>query len=153
MAYATLPIVQEYIAQFTIDANSKPTTTQATAIIDDISNEIDVLLASNGWAVPVTVPAAFLDWLSTTNAYGAAAGILKSMFPHTTGPDEEPAFAFWEERYKARLQMIIDGVINLPDATANSNQITPSTYLTRNPDTEEAIGVIAEPLFSIGKVF
>lgn len=153
MAYATLAEVQGLIAQFTIGASTTPNTTQANAIITDVSNEIDVRLASAGFSVPVTTPAYLLDWLGLLNAYGAAAAILKSAFPDAVGPGDTPAYAFWEERYQAGLKLISDGEVAPPGAGSNENNVLPSTYLTRNADAEEAIGVIAEPLFKMGRVF
>jgi hypothetical protein len=153
MAYATLSEVQELIAQFPITASSAPDTTQATEIIADISDEVDVRLAGAGIAVPVDTPEYFLRWLGVLTGYGSAAAILKSMFPAAVGPGETPAYAFWEERYQAGLKAITDGEISAPDTPTGSGFVEPSTYLTRNPDTNEDIGVNAEPLFSIGKIY
>lgn len=153
MSYGTMADVQELIAQFTIGVTSTPTTTQATAIITDISNEIDVALSAAGVTVPVTTPAYFLDWLGLLNAYGAAAAVLKSMFPGTTGPDETPAYAFWEARYQDGLKTIRNGSGIPAGTTAGANAVMPSTYLTRNPNSEEALGDIAEPLFKVGTNF
>jgi hypothetical protein len=153
MPYATLAEVQQLMAQFTISATSTPNTTQATAIMTDISNEIDVRLSGAGFSVPVTDPQYFEDWLALLNSYGAAAAVLKSMFPDAVGIGETPAYAFWEARYQQGLKDIADGTISPADTPSNANTVLPATYLTRNPDTEEEIGVIAEPLFKIGQVF
>lgn len=153
MSYATDADVQELIAQFTLGASSVPTLTQAGNIRTDISNEIDVRLSGAGFSVPVMTPSYFVDWLGRLNAYGAAAAILKSMFPDALGPGETPAYAFWEARYQEGLKAIADGAVSPPEAASNSNQVLPSTYLTRNADAEEDLGAIAEPLFKIGKVF
>lgn len=153
MPYATMADVQNLVAQITISTTSVPTTTQATAILTDVSNEIEVRLASAGFSVPVTAPAYLLDWLGLLNAYGAAAAVLKSALPDATGPGDTPAYAFWEARYQAGLKAISDGTISPPEAASNDNRVMPSTYLTRNPDTEEDLGDIAEPLFKIGKAF
>ncbi|KKL13739.1 hypothetical protein LCGC14_2522730, partial [marine sediment metagenome] len=143
MAYADLDDVQGLIAKWPIGTTTTPTMTQATAIINDVSFEIDAALSANGIAVPVTTPAWFVSWLSLANQYGAAAAILKSMFPGATGPDETPAYAFWESRYQKALKGIKDGSL-IPPGQANEATVAPSTYLTRNPDTEEDLGDIAE---------
>src|SRR3954471_18491998 len=109
MAYATITDVTGLIAQFPLSVGSKPSTSQATTIMTDISSEIDVALSSAGVTVPVTTPQYFLDWLGRLNAYGAAAAVLKSMFPGATGPEETPAYAFWEARYREGLAAIRDG--------------------------------------------
>jgi len=154
MAYAASSDVQELIAQFTISGTSKPTSTQLTDIIAQIAGEIDTVLGARGITVPVTTPAHFLVRLEALNAYGAAAGTLKSMFPDATGADETPAYAFWERRYRDGLAELKDGT-GIPDGVIGSTAgyVAPSTYLTRNPDVEEDLGDIAEPFFTRSKVF
>jgi hypothetical protein len=154
MPYAVLADVQGLVAQFAISASSVPNSTQVTTIIDDTSDEIDVRLAAAGYTAPATAPPYFLDWLGHLNAYGAAAAVLKSAFPDATGPGDTPAYAFWEARYQAGLKAITDGTA-IPDGVVGSspNVITPSTYFTRNPEADEAIGAIAEPAFTRRKVF
>ena len=147
MAYADLDDVQGLIAKWTVGTTTTPTMTQATAIINDVSFEIDAALSANGIAVPVTTPAWFVSWLSLANQYGAAAAILKSMFPGATGPDETPAYAFWESRYQKALKGIKDGSLIPPGLATNEATVAASTYFTRNPDTEEDLGDIAEPFF------
>ncbi len=153
MAYGTLVKVQGLMAQFTIGASTSPTTTEAATILDETSDEIDMRLSAAGVAVPATAPAGFLIFLSRLNAYGAAAAILKSMFPGATGAAETPAYAFWEKRYQAGLMSIVDGSAIPPDAPAGSGTVDPSTYLTRNPNAEEELGDIAEPRFKMSQVF
>jgi hypothetical protein len=153
MAYAVIGDVTGLIAQFPISVGTKPTTAQATAIMTDISNEIDVALSSAGVAVPVTTPDFFLNWLGLLNAYGAAAAVLKSMFPGATGAEETPAYAFWEARYREGLDAIRNGKAIPADTISGTDFVLPSTYLTENPETELDLGTIAEPLFKIGKQF
>lgn len=152
-AYGTLDDVRALVAQFTIDANSSPDETVAAVIVDETSEEIDTRLSAAGVAIPATAPASFLGFLSRLNAYGAAAAILKSMFPGATGAAETPAYAFWERRYRDGLKAIADGTAIPPDAPTGSGAVNPSTYLTRNPNTEENLGDIAEPLFKMSQVF
>lgn len=155
MAYATMTDLQGMISQFTITSTSVPTTTQATLLITDTASEIDARLAAKGVTVPVASPASFVRALALLNAYGAAAAVLKSKFPAAIGPGETPAWAFWEKRYQDGLDAISDGSMLPPDVTgsAGSDFVLPSTYLTENPDTEVDTGVIAEPMFKIGKVY
>ncbi len=153
MAYATLDEVRALMAQFTIGATSTPSVTQAQAIVDETSDEIDMRLSAAGVAIPATAPAGFLSFLGRLNAYGATAAILKSMFPGATGAAETPAYAFWEKRYLAGIKAIVDGTAIPPDAPTGSGTVNPSTYFTRNPDAEEDLGDIAEPRFKVSKVF
>ena len=153
MAYAVIADVTELLAQFTLDANSSPSTDQATNILSDISDEIDTALASKGISVPVTAPTYYKDALGRLNAYGAAAAVLKSMFPDATGAGETPAYAFWEGRYKRGLEGIKNGTLIPPDLTKGSGEVAPSTYLTVNPDAEVEDGDIAGSFFTRAKVF
>jgi hypothetical protein len=155
MAYAVLADIQALIAKFTIGATTKPTSTQATAIIDDVSAEVDAALAGAGFAVPVTTPTWFVNYLGLVNQYGAASAILKAMFPEAAGATEQnPAvYAFWESRYQRALKALRDGSAIPPGLAAGAAQVTPSTYFTRNPDEEEDLGDIAEPFFKRNTVF
>lgn len=152
MPYAVIGDVQGMMAQFTISATTKPTTTQAEAIIEDISYEVDTHLAAAGVTVPVTAPDYFLAWLGRVTGYGSVAAILKSMFPAASGAGETPAYAFWEARYRAALKGIDDGTL-LPAGVTSTDRIGPSTYLTRFPEEEYDLGVNAEPFFKRRQVW
>jgi len=153
MVYGTAADVQDLIAQFVISTQSTPMLVQLGTILTDISNEIDVTLDGAGIAAPVATPQYFVDWLGRLNAYGTAAAVLKSMFPAAADPGEQPAYAFWEERYQKGLQGIRDRTMTPSTVVTNANTIQPSTYLTRNSESEENLGDIAEPLFLVGKKF
>lgn len=151
MAYAVLKDVERLIAQFEITATGTPSSTEVDRILTDMEAEVNVALAAAGYTVPATAPAFFLEWLRILVSYGTAAAVLKSRFPDVVGPGENPAYAFWESRYKAGLKGIQNGSMVPPDAGSTSAFVAPSTYLTRNPDTEEKLGDIAEPGIKIGK--
>ncbi len=146
MPYAILNDVIKLFPKFgDLGGTTKPTRQDADEMVTHIDNEVNVSLAGANYTVPVTAPQFFLDWLKVVVAYGAAAAILKEMFPAASGPGENPAFAFWESRYKAALKGIKDGSLVPPDVAATGAFAAPSTYFTRNPDTEEDLGDIAEP--------
>jgi hypothetical protein len=153
MAYATADEVQALMAQFPIGSGSKPDKVAIETIIDDTASEIDSLLASVDLAVPVTTPAHFVRTLARVNAYGTAAAVLKSMFPASVGPGENPAWAFWEKRYQNWLTWLREGEGIPPDVPSGAASVGPSTYFTRNPEEEENLGTIAEPRMTVGKVF
>lgn len=154
MVYAVTADVDNLIAKFPRTSSTKPTTTQTSLIISDISNEIDVALSSQGVTVPVTAPSFFVDWLGLLNGYGAAAAVLKSMFPDSQGAAESPAYAFWEKRYQDGLKSLRDGTGIPTDVIgATSGYVAPSTYFTNNPDTEVDLGDIAEPRFKMDMTF
>ena len=155
MAYAALSDVQGLLAKFTIGASSKPTDTQAGVIITDVSAEIDSVIAGRGYAVPVAAPAWFLNALKLLNAYGAAAAVLRSMFPDRTGGEDGSSAleSFYAAQYNRGLRRLATGESIPPGLAAGSAQVTPSTYFTRNPDEEEDLGAIAEPFFKRSTVF
>lgn len=154
MAYATIDEVQGMMAQFTISSTSKPSTTQATAIIDDIGYEVETHLAGAGVTVPVTEPSYFLGWLGRVNAYGAVAAILKSMFPSAVGAGETPAWAFWETRYRNALKGIDEGDL-IPPGITSTSRVTPSTFFTRYPTEgrSDLVGTPGESWFTRSKIF
>lgn len=155
MAYAALSDVQGLLAKFTIGTQSKPTATQAETIITQINAEIDAVIAGQGYAVPVTVPAWFLNALKLLNAYGAAATVLRSMFPDRAGGDDNATAmeAYYAGEYHRGLRRLMTGEGIPPGLVAGSSQATPSTYFTRNADEEEGLGDIAEPFFKRSTVF
>ena len=62
-------------------------------------------------------------------------------------------YQFWESRYQRALKALRDGSAIPAGLAASSAQVMPSTYFTRNPDEEEALGDIAEPFFKRSTVF
>lgn len=154
MSYCDEAAVESRMAKFPITATSKPNQTQVLSQIEDIGGEIDSALAARGVTVPVEGPPRFLRKLKALNAYGAAAGVLKSMFPDTVGADETPAYAFWERRYRDGMAELKDGS-GIPDTVigTTSGYVAPSTYFTNNPDTEVEDGDISGSFFTRAKVF
>jgi len=141
------------MAQFSIGASTKPTTTQATSFVDEIDAEINVLLEKHSVTTPVTSPAAFLTWLGNVSANGATATVLKSMFPDATGPGETPAYSFFEKRYQDALKELRAGDVIPASLLESEDDAGPSTYFTRNPVDEEDLGGISEPYFKSGHSF
>lgn len=151
--YVEVSDVKAIIAAFDVGRETNPDRLEADTIVIDTDAEINSVLDAAGLSVPVTTPSHFVDWLKALNKYGAAAAILKSMFPDAAGPGETPAYAFWEARYRNALKMFAKGQ-GIPDsATKGGGDLNPSTYLTRNPDVEEDLGDIAEPRAKMGRVF
>lgn len=150
MTYAATADIQARVAQFTISATSKPTTTQVGLIQGDISHDINVALGSKGITTPFADDGSeFYDWLGAVEAWGTTAELLKSMFPNATGPAETPAYAYYEKRYQAAIKGILDG--SLIPSTVSTSALRASTYFTRNPDSNEDLGDIAEPSFKVDK--
>ena len=153
MTYAVIADVQGVIPKWILDGSSTPSNAQATAIIDAVSEEIDTVIAARGITVPVAAPAHFLAGLVMLNVYGGAARVLRAMFPDATGPGETPAYAYWEKQYDEGIAGLKNGSAIPASVEAAGVYVDPSTYFTRNPDTEEDLGEIAEPTFRRGMTF
>lgn len=155
MAYAALSDINGLIAKFAVTASTKPTNTQATTIINDVSAEIDSVIAGAGYAVPVTSPTWFLDALKILNGYGAASAVLRSMFPEKSGAGEAAVSmeSYYATQYQRGLKRLETGAAIPPGLAVGTAQVKPSTYFTRNPDAEEDSGDIAEPFFKRSTVF
>lgn len=152
MAYAALVDVIGLFPHFAdLGADTKPSRKAAADMVTHIDNEVNVALAGANYTTPVTAPQFFVDWLKVVVAYGAGAAILKEMFPAATGPGENPAFAFWEGRYKTSIKGIMNGSLVPPTVAATGAFTAPSTYFTRNPDAEEDLGDIANPGLEVAK--
>jgi len=155
MAYCDTTDVQALLPQFTLSTTTKPTLVQTGLFIDDIAAEMDIYLARGGVTTPVTTPTTFTTWLKKVNAEGAAATVLRGMFPgqmQNANQVSSPA-DMWEARYKAALKLIQDQKF-LSSITGSGDDLqVPTTYLTNNPDEEEDIGEIAEPFFKLGHTF
>lgn len=155
--YTTNADVLKLFARIPFDEQTKPTETQIDDIIVDTSAEIDIVLATAGYAVPPT--GTLLAYVAVLCGYGVAAQVLKSAFPESTqsqnGGPVIPAYAFWEKRYQDGLKLLLTGDLIDPDAPISGSEasVRPSTYNTRNPDVEEAVGTIAEPMFTVRQVF
>ena len=155
MAYAVIDDVQGLIAKFPLSATTTPTTTQVTTLITQVSAEIDSVIAGAGYAVPVTAPAWFLVALKLLNGYGAAAAVLRSMFPEKAGGGEAAVAmeSYYASQYQRGLKRLGTGESIPPGLATGTAQVKPSTYFTRNPDAEEDLGDIAEPFFKRDTVF
>lgn len=146
MAYADTEQVNGSLGPHPATAGTAPTLTDLEGIIDGIAAQIDTVLQSAGVAtVPVTsaVNSAFHAYLVQVNVWGAAAEHLQAAFPEATGPGENPAYAFFERRYREALAAFRKGQ-DIPAALlGGSNDPAPSSYFTRNPEEEEKLGDLA----------
>lgn len=158
MPYTTPEDVQRLIARVpNIGSTSKPDAAQTTEIIADVSAEVEIHLLSAGFTIPAGAPSSFLRWVGLVVQEGTAAIVLKSAYPETmqaaNGGPVIPAYAYYEKKYQDALKLIDSGNLNVLDAEAGEPIIGPSSYFTRNPDVEETLGDIAEPVFKMGKAF
>lgn len=111
MAYCTITEVQNLNPKRTYGASTTPTTTQVNALIDQIAVEIDAVLESQGYTVPVTTPANLVNFLKYVNAYGAAYLAEAGMFPETAEPGETAHWQMLKKVYDNYMKMLTEGKI------------------------------------------
>jgi len=153
MAYATNADVSARLGTFTLDGTTQPTTTEVDALLAEKSGQLDAVMSSVGVTVPVTAPASFTVYLRGLEAAGATADTLAIMFPDASGAGSiDETIAYWLGMWTTGLEMLKDGSA-IPSGVTLSSAGLPSSYLTANPDTELAIGTIAEPGITKGRVY
>ena len=133
MAYASQSDIEAQNPKRTYGVATKPTATQVGEYINSIAAEIDNVLSSQGYAIPVTSPANFVTHLKQLNAYGAAALAEYAMFPEAANVGETPHGAILWKMYQAGLKALRDGEIpaGVPKSSAS---IGPASYATGQSD-------------------
>jgi len=121
-----------------------PTSTQVTILINQIAVEIDAVLEAQGYTVPVTSPANFVNALKAVNAYGAAALAEMGMFPETSEKGSTPHWKVLWQTYQDWLGSLRKGEIP-PDLALSSSAASVGGYYTDVADKEE----YPEPIFRI----
>lgn len=141
-------------------ASTKPTLTQAEAFIDATYGELNSVLASRGYTVPVTAPDYWLEDLTALNAIGAAAYCLAVAFPQESGPGQVAEGPVLMGIWERRLEMLRKGSGVPNDAPKSANLTTPRSYFLDtgaigSDDAEDAFeaDVDANPRFTQGKEF
>jgi hypothetical protein len=113
MGYCLLPDVQGLNPKRTYNDSSSPTDAQVLVHIDTIADEIDLVMASAGYTVPLTTPTTLLSALKRINTYGAAALAEMAMFPETTGLGETAHWQILWKTYQGWLDLLRKGEIPL----------------------------------------
>ena len=123
MDYCTLDDVSPLNSMIgELSDDTQLTTTAAAALVTLVSDEINGHLRAKGYVVPVTDPEA-LATLGATCKYGAAALILRSLFPAATGVSGDAgAAAAYEKAYERDLALIDRGGL-AADMTASGTSI------------------------------
>ena len=142
MSYASLSDVQALNPKRTYDATTTPTSTQVSSLITQVAAEIDMVLASQGYTVPVTAPASLLTALKYINAYGAGALAEAGMFPEVAGLGETPHWKMLETKYQDWLKSLREGKIP-PDLDKSADTI--SSFYHVMSDQED----FPDPIFRI----
>lgn len=111
MAYASLTDVQSLNPKRTYSATSTPSSTQVEALINLIYGQINNVLSSQGYIVPVTTPSELVTALQLLNAAGAAAMAEMGMFPETSDKGSTPHWKALWEMYQDGLESLRKGEI------------------------------------------
>ena len=103
---------------------------QVDSLIADIDNEIDMVIASLGHAVPITGPAAALTFLGTLSRWGAAAVISFAIYQEMGGANSRTNGDRWNAKYREALGRLVDQIDGLIGA---SSPMQPADYWSANP--------------------
>jgi len=145
MAYCTIEDVQIFAAKFPLSASTTPTSTQVETLIDLTAAQIDSVLLSKGYTVPVTTPAAFVESLRLLNAQGAEAMALMAQFPGGASKDSTPQYQAMLDLYQAGLEALRNG--EMPSSLGKSATSGGMGSLYTSPSTNKS--TYPDPIFSI----
>jgi len=124
-----------------LSSTTSPTLTEARTFHAGINGQINAALASNGLTVPVTSPDELVAWLGAIEAYGLCAEVLKVRYQDVSGPNSGASWEFFEDRFQAGMDKLWAGT----GITALAGLDTgPQSYFTRNVDTDEDLGDLAD---------
>ena len=137
--YCSLGDVQDAIPGVLLDNDTVPSAGQADGLRAGVCNEIDGILRSRGYTLPIT-DAEALGYLKTVAIYGTAAAILASKFIG----QETPGATFWQTQYTAAKDAITNGALGLdsPRASFFGEGFTKNIY-----------GDLNEPIVTRGQTF
>ena len=140
-AYCDLNHVLELLPGRVYDEHSSPTLQQAENLIIDKKRQIDSVLRSLGYTLPIT-STDDLDLLAGINKIGAAYMIENATL--LKGGEASEIADKYEEQYDKLLAMLKDGEIGLETETGDSE----------GPDSNDDLsssGIRSEPIFTMSK--
>lgn len=131
MAYTTLDKVAAITGFESFSTTTRPTQTQVTDMINDVTGEMDFVLSSKGITTPIT-NSNLLRKLDIICKYGVACQVLISGYGNADSVDGSQGDKFCE-KYKEYLQDIKDNPEDYGYITGNStmfigNQVSDGTY-------------------------
>lgn len=136
MAYCTSTEVGNLNPKRTYGAATTPTSTQVSALIDQVAVEIDAVLEAHGYTVPVTSPTNLVAFLKYVNAYGAAYLAEAGMFPETAEPGETAHWQMLKKVYDNYLKMLMEG--NIPASLGIAEEsANAASYYTQMDDQDD----------------
>lgn len=115
--YCALTDAYAYIPKLTIDANSKPTSTQAALILANVTAEVSAALNTGGYEAPPT-DADTLEFLKGLAAKGVAGYIEAACLPEKVGDTHSKDLV---ADYKAQLNLMREGKLSALDVTQSAD--------------------------------
>lgn len=148
--YASLSDVNALGVQVPFTAQSKPSDSQVKAMIDDIANDMDTVLANIGYVTPVIAGAKALQWLRKTCALGTLgiAQAARDTGVHTAvSASGREVKNIWQQLFDERMKALANpqDPTELPDAARTNEQLVKqpenvlrsmSQGITDDPDYE-----------------
>lgn len=135
MPYCSLSDVKALNPKRRYAADTTPSETQVNQYIADIAVEIDSILQSQGYTVPVTTPDNFVSHLKLLNARGAAAQAEIAMFPEAVS-GASPHGSQLLSLYKEGLKALRNGEIPAVLAPGSSSSDVGSYYQAMSGQNE-----------------
>jgi len=127
MPYCDIDDLKVHNPKRTYSANTTPTEDQVNELIDQVAADIDNALQSQGYTVPATSPANFVEHLKWVNAMGAAALAEMGMFPESQVGATPHGNALYKV-YKDKLDALRRGEIPAELAPGSSSSPVGSYY-------------------------
>lgn len=133
--YATLLDVNAMIPQAPFTSTSKPSDAQVTDFIEQIANDMDVVMATKGYTVPVVSGDIGLAWLRATCKFGVlgqALAVRDSGVSTAVSARDKETPNIWLQIYEARMKGLADpstAGTKLADVPATTAQLAPEDTL------------------------
>ena len=154
MAYCSVSDVNNINVQRTYDSDSKPTSSQVNAMVDNVASLMDARLEAVGFTVPVVSAPKSQGLLKIINAFGGAAMAEEAIYEGAVTTDVRPKYVDLWKRYEAEMKRIEGNPLLLSDATwedITSTRPTSGSVTSYPQDNPDADGI--EPRFEMGEKF
>ena len=147
MPYTTTTLTNDILGPHEATSSTVPTVTELGTMIDGVASHIDTVLLGAGISVVPVLSShnsTFFTLLAEVNKWGAAAEFLNAMFPEASGLGDSGAGGRWQKKFDTIIKAWMEGKSIPSSLLGGSNDVSPSSYFTRNPDVEEVLGDLAQ---------
>lgn len=130
--YCTVEQLQDLMS-LTFTSTSKPTDAKAAEIIEEVSGELDGVIAAAGYELPITNAGALL-LLRRYNTFGAAASCWHAGY---VTDNDLPRVTYWATEYNNFIRRLKNGEQALPGETPESGVNDPAFAIAAFKNTAE----------------